>query len=85
MSKRSTVTPEPVEKYPYVEITHLSSTEWRAQMITSDSPTYYEYYHEYDHYVKFAKTQKAAERKGKRMLDKWHRKYDYLADPYRIR
>lgn len=67
--------------YPYVEITQVMNNQWLALLITDE--------HDRsmwgDPKTKYARTKERAEAKGRKMLDKWRRKYGDLADPYRIR
>jgi hypothetical protein len=77
--KKETNTTTERAKYPYVEITQIEGKKWQASLVTD------EYWHWSDYNYKLARTRGSAERKGRRMLDKWNKKYGNLADPYRIR
>lgn len=79
MSKRNYVSkPETEEvKYPYVTVKQYERNMWWATLYVKAGWNNY--------FEKKFRTQAGAERWGKRQLAKWHRKYDGLTDPYRIR
>lgn len=75
--RNSKEVPGPVETFPYVKITQLERNDWRVQFIWGRGS--------WDQASWHRSSQHSAERKGRRELEKWKRKYGNLKDPYNIR